>query len=53
MFEDDADTVPGLSESDELAEAVEWLRAEGYLSGEARPFASLLGPKDTGEGPPR
>jgi hypothetical protein len=45
MFEEDADTMPGTEPGDELAEAVEWLRAEGYLSresGEARPFESLV-----------
>ena len=42
--DDDADTLPGtttLGES-ELLEAVEWLKNQGYISGEQRPFASLL-----------
>lgn len=48
MFEDDADTMPGICDNDELAEAVEWLRNEGFLSGESRPFASLLPSDDEG-----
>jgi hypothetical protein len=42
IFEDDADTLPGTGDSRELEEAIEWLRQEGYLSGEERPFEKLL-----------
>jgi len=42
LFEDDADTLPGTDTADALSEAVEWLRAEGFITGEQRPFASLL-----------
>lgn len=41
IFEDDADTLPGIGDT-ELMDAVEWLRREGYLSGEERPFEKLL-----------
>jgi hypothetical protein len=40
--ENDPDTVPNLQVEGELLEAVEWLRRQGYLSGEERPFSSLL-----------
>lgn len=42
IFEDDADTLPGIGDAQELTEAIEWLRQEGYLSGEERPFEKLL-----------
>lgn len=40
-YDDDCDTLPETLSS-ELLEAVEWLRGEGFLTGEQRPFASLL-----------
>lgn len=44
MFEDDAITISGddSPQAQELLDAVEWLRHEGYLSGEDRPFQDLL-----------
>jgi hypothetical protein len=48
LFEDDADTLPGTDTSDALSEAVEWLRAEGFITGEQRPFARLLRDADEG-----
>lgn len=43
MFDfDDADTLPGTEMPSELLEAVEWLKAQGYISGEDRPFEGLL-----------
>ena len=40
LFEDDA---PTLDEADAgLAEAVEWLLSEGFLSRADRPFAAML-----------
>jgi len=43
-FEDDCDTIPGNdgASNSELLEAIEWLRGQGFLNGEARPFSSLL-----------
>ena len=42
MFHDDADTFPGTGDvSSELLEAVEWLKQQGYLTGEERPFEAL------------
>jgi hypothetical protein len=41
ISEDDADTLPGIGDT-ELTDAIEWLRREGYLPGEARPFEKLL-----------
>ncbi len=50
MFEEnDADTVPGPGQaSSELFEAVVWLRQQGFLTGEERPFESLLRDADCG-----
>ncbi|MDP2340477.1 MAG: hypothetical protein Q8O67_05950 [Deltaproteobacteria bacterium] len=44
MFhDDDADTFPGHGDtSSELLEAVEWLKQQGYISREERPFEGLL-----------
>lgn len=42
IFEDDAHTLPGTGDAQELTKAIEWLRREGYLSGEERPFERLL-----------
>lgn len=40
---DDADTIPAEGDvSSELLDAVEWLKEQGYLTREERPFASLL-----------
>jgi hypothetical protein len=41
IFEDDADTLPGIGDT-ELTDAIEWLRREGFLSGEDRPFEKRL-----------
>lgn len=43
LLDDEADTLPGTADtSSELLEAVEWLKEQGYLTREERPFASLL-----------
>lgn len=44
LLSDEADTLPGNGDeaSSELLEAVEWLKEQGYLTREERPFASLL-----------
>jgi hypothetical protein len=42
-FDDDADTFPGTGDvSSELVEAVEWLKSQGYITAEERPFEGLL-----------
>lgn len=48
LFEDDADTLPGTDTSDALSEAVEWLRAAGFIRGEQQPFGRLLREADEG-----
>ena len=49
MYEDDADTLPGTGEtSSELLQAIEWLKQQGYLSGEERPFEAMLREADVG-----
>lgn len=39
LFEDDAETLPDYSPS--LTEAIEWLRAEGFIAGDQRHVATL------------
>lgn len=47
LLSEEADTIPGDTDaSSELLEAVEWLKEQGYLTREERPFESLL--KDAG-----
>lgn len=41
IFEDDADTLPGIGET-ELMDAIEWLRREGYLSTREHPSEKLF-----------
>ena len=41
-IDDDADTIPADATPNELLEAVEWLKEQGYVTREERPFASLL-----------
>lgn len=50
MFDDDAITISDDSSpaATELLEAVEWLRQEGFLTNDVRPFAGLLNEGDDG-----
>jgi hypothetical protein len=45
LFEDDAETLPDSSPS--LTEAIEWLRAEGFIAGDKRNVATLA--RDTAD----